>query len=106
MKTNKVLGKLKKEQFYYWRFSVENMRHAETQTKLEERNLALLAKEIEITQLRVALYKNKIGVAQNFAKEAQAAYHKAREEIEKTLGFTLKDTVVDEVTFEVKELEG
>jgi len=106
MSGDKVIAKLKKEQFYFWRFHVESMRHAETVAKLEERNLALLAKEIEITQLRVAMYRGKVQVAHNLSKDAKDAYHKAREEIEKALKISLKDTVIDEVTFEVKQLEG
>lgn len=102
---DKVLGKLTKAQFYFWRYHVEAMKHAETLAKLEEKTMVIMQKEQELTQLRVAIFRNKVQVAQNLAKDAQKSYHKAREEIEKTLGFSIKDTIIDEVSFEVKEIK-
>jgi len=95
---NKIKGKMSEVQFLKWRLAIEQMQHASTKAQLQEKTYSVMGKDMEISRMKVALYRPTVNSAVENAKLAEIAYHKVREELEVELGFTLKDTIVNEIT--------
>jgi hypothetical protein len=64
-----------------------------------------MGKDIEISRLKISLYRETVNSHASNAKLAEIDYHKVREDLEKELGFSLKDTVVNEITFDISEID-
>lgn len=98
-----VIGKFTQLQYYKWKNKILEMFNADHTHKLAEKHFSLLEKDLEIQRLRMLLFKleisNKASVVETIKKE----YNTLREEMEQELGFSLKDTIIDEISLEVKK---
>lgn len=93
------------QQFWEWREKIEEMRHAETQEKVAQLQLALMEKDAEIAKLKTILFKNTIKHHKDAIDLKKRQYEECKAEIEKGLGFSLNGKSIDEITFEIKDLE-
>lgn len=98
-----IIGQLSKEQFYRWRFFIEQLRHGKTQVDLINKTHALMEAQLEVSALRARLHKNVVKEKLDSYEVAKNQYEAERANLEKELGYELKDVVIDEVTFEVKK---
>lgn len=102
---DEVLGKLTAEQYYRWRFVMEEMLHAETKTKMARMQHSAMEKDVELLKMRTALYKHVTKDVEDSAKLKKEQYNKVREELEACAGTALDENIViDDVTFEIKKL--
>jgi hypothetical protein len=99
------LPKLSHAQFYEWRLKIEEMQHAKVQSELLLQKMRGMEKDIEIQTLRLNIYKNSVKAAQELSKLKIDEYQVHRDKLEKELGVSLKNVTIDEVTFEIRELE-
>lgn len=97
-------NKLSKAQYWEWRTTIEEMAHAKS--KLDNKRLmySLMDKDIEILRLKLHIYKEQVELAEKHNGDCKKEYDRCREQLEKDLGRSLKDVVIDDLTFEIKEL--
>ena len=98
-----TIGVLTKEQFYRWRFSIEEMRHAETEVKLVQKSHSLMEAQLEIAALRTSIHKAQVTAKFENFEIAKKQYASEKELLEKELGYSLNDTIINEITLEVKK---
>lgn len=97
--------KIKADQYWEWRTTVEEMGHSETKLKLVRMSHALMEKEIENQRLKSAMYKAQIKAHEEQHNLAKKNYEELKLRIEKKIGQSLNNCVIDDVTFEVKSLD-
>lgn len=97
--------KIKADQYWEWRTTVEEMDHSETKLKLIRMTHALMEKEIENQRLKSAMYKAQIKTQEEQHALAKKNYQELKLRIEKKIGQSLNNCVIDDVTFEVKSLD-
>lgn len=101
----KVVARLTPEQYWEWRTTTCELQLAEKELHLATSQSALLAKELETAQLRLSLHRHTAVVkASGKKEEMEAEYQRFRAELEKKIGTSLSNKVIDE-TFAVKELD-
>jgi len=96
--------KLTGSQYWEWRTTIEEMNHSETKYNLIHTKACLMEKEIEIQKLKLMLFKQSIKNASEAYQNSKKEYDRFKSSLEKELGISLNDKLIDEVTFEVKEL--
>lgn len=79
------------------------MKVAELKCKQNVTQFELMKRDQEIHSLKAAIFKNVVQSSQELADAEKQNYTTFRKELEQTLGFELKDCVIDEVTFEIKK---
>lgn len=101
---DEVIGKLTAEQYYKWRFVMEEMVHWDTRIKLSRMHYSHMEKDIEIQRLKASLHKSIIKDHEASSKLKKDEYEAYRQELEKTLGISLDDAAIDDYTFEIKRI--
>jgi uncharacterized protein YjaG (DUF416 family) len=102
--TRKKTKKLNELQYYKWRLSIEKMQHAETKKKLSENKLRQKELEVQNLTLRTNIFRGVVSQMEEEISVFRREYDTIKEEIEKELGVSLNEKIIDEITFEVKEL--
>ena len=101
----KTLGQLERGDYWLWRHLISEMQLAESKAKIKEQSYAMADKDIEISKLKLAMYKETVKQAGLIAQDAKKAYEEYKLELEQKLGFSFNECVIDDVTFEIKKLE-
>ena len=96
--------KLTPAQYWMWRLTIEEMEHAKTKEKVFRQGLALQLKENENSQLKYGIKTFKLESVTAQTKAAKKEYDNFTASLETELGISLKGKIIDEITFEVKEL--
>lgn len=96
---------LTKEQFLEWRLMIEKMLHSETKLKLQSALLNSMEKDVEIQKLRAMVYKAQVRTAQDENTAMKEEYNAHKKALEDSIGMSLSDCTIDEVTYEVRKLE-
>lgn len=96
---------LTKEQYWKWMHKIEQMKHAETAYRAASLQFGMLEKDLEIQKLRMSLFKNQVQSKKDEIDLKKAEYELIKQELETDLGISLNNTVIDEVSLEVKKLE-
>lgn len=92
-------------QYWEWRTTISEMQTAQAQHKISELELKLMQKDAEIQIARIQLFqKLKVEQSQKSFEAAQAEYKRFKEVLEKDLDVSLNDKIIDEVTFEIKDV--
>lgn len=100
----KVVARLTPEQYWEWRTTTAEMNLADREMDVAAAQATILAKEAEIAKLRMSLHGNTaMPKAKAKKEEATKEYHDFRLALEKKLGVSMADKVIDE-TFAVKDL--
>lgn len=100
-----VIGKLKPEQYWEWRTTISEMECAKHKNVSNELRWEMMLKDIEISKLKTAIYKNTVEASRGMYDKAKEEYEAMKTKIEKDLGISLSGAVIDDTTFEVKKLE-
>lgn len=97
---------LKPEQYWKWRHCIEIMNHNNTKVKLGQLMMSFMDKDVEIQKLKLELYKlNRFKVLEEQAEDSKKEYEALKKEIEQEIGQSLNNCVIDDNTFEVKNLD-
>lgn len=86
------------EQYWKWRLSIEEMKHA--QTRCEVARLRVREKELERT-----VEGHNLKASQREHAHSKEEYTKVKKEIEESLGLSLNDAIIDPYTFQVKHIK-
>ena len=98
------VDKLSPGQYWEWRCTIEEMQHAKTRLEQKRMIQTLMEKEIEIQKLRSMVYKEQVKIEEDKHKTAVAEYDKFKAQLEQSLGRSLNNTAIDDITYEVKDL--
>ena len=96
---------LTEKEYWEWRHSIECMQHAETKLSVKGLQLNMMQKDIEIMQLKHALFKEQYRIAEADVNQSKRDYENIKTAIESRLGESLNGKVIDDVTHEVKAIE-
>jgi hypothetical protein len=102
---DEIVGKLSEAEYYKLALKMEEMQHELAKLKVKEQQTQLLEKDIDIMKLKLALHKQVIIDSRLSFDETKKSYEQFRDELSKTLGFELKDLVIDPYTFEAKKIK-
>ncbi len=92
-------------EYWEWRTTIAEMQIAQLQLRCNELEVKVLAKDAEILATRTKLHSvSAVGGAQKRLDEAKAEYARIKEALEGRLGVSLNKKVIDDVTYEVKDL--
>lgn len=97
--------KLKPEQYWEWRFLINEMYVAEEKLKIGQLQLEMMNKDLEICRLRASLFKNSLQSLDDKKGLTKKDYLEYKERLENELGVSLNNKVIDDISFEVRELE-
>lgn len=92
------------DQYYKYRWNLSEAELAKARLEQKRTKRLLLQKNIEILQLQLRLFSViDFKVVEGEAKAKTHEYNLYVHELEKELGISLKDKLVDDITFEIKE---
>ena len=102
----KVRNALKPVEYWKWKSAILEMQLAKAQLELKENEVKIMAKDIEIAQLKSKVFSGVVVAArQKTADEATNDYFTLKKTLEAAIGQSLDNKVIDELTFEIKDLE-
>jgi hypothetical protein len=101
---DEIVGKLTSEQYFKWRFLMEEMLHWETRMKLSRMHYSHMEKDIEIQRLKANIHKSISKDHEASSKEKKDAYEAYRQQLEAELKISLDDATIDDNTFEVRKI--
>lgn len=105
IKKKGVVGKLTYQQLNNWKTSIYEMHEAKYLAQVAELEFRLMRKDLEISDLRSNLFvKNKLDAANDRVESAKVEYERIKCELEKELGYSLNEKVIDEFSLEIKDL--
>ena len=90
------------EQYWKWRFYLSDIQMKEKMLLAETRQYDILQKELELSRLRAAGFKQGLQIHSDNLVAAKTAYSKLNEELSKEVGVEIKDCIIDEYTYEIK----
>ena len=101
-----VLGKLSGRDYWEWRTTFTEVEVETCKKTIVDLKLQLLQKDLELSQLRIHVYKlTTLKAAEDGLHFTKSEADKWISTLEGRLGFKLKGCIIDDVTFEVKRLE-
>lgn len=101
---DKVIGQLSPEQFWKWQSYLFDVQKKELEYQSEQRYLGMLEKDLEIARLKAMIFKNSLDAKKAQVNSCKEKYAEVISAIEEAAGFKISGNIVDDVTFEVKEL--
>jgi adenine-specific DNA methylase len=94
------------EQYWRWRTSVSEMNEAKKKLQITESEAKVLGQAVEIAKARLQLHiASTVRDARDNANTAKSEYFTYKRELEESLGTSLNGKAIDEITFEVRDLE-
>lgn len=93
------------EEYWKWRLTIEEMQHAEAKLHNIKLTAQVMERDAEIKKLQRQVFGDKIKIFEEKLADAKKEYESQKEALEKGLGFSLNNCVIDDHTFEVKKLE-
>jgi hypothetical protein len=100
-----VKNKLTPAQYWEWRTTISELDVKKEKLESTKLQLQLLQKESELSAVKIQLFlKTRMELASNAVKDAQTEYDRFKGVLEKCVGQTLSNKIIDEITFEIKEV--
>lgn len=99
-----VVSQLSKEEYLEWRLYIEKMFHSEQKVKNKKLQYSLMDKDLELAKMKLFIFKDSIKSEEELYKENKKQYEEFKQLLEEKHGVSFNDTVIDEVSFEVKKL--
>jgi len=97
--------KITQLEYWEWMSSIHRMARKRLEVVQAESEVKILQMEAALKQAQSTIaMKTKVVQSKDEAEEAKKDYLQVKEKIEKRLGITLNDKMIDEVTLEVKEV--
>lgn len=105
MDQNTTGPRLTPAEYWEWRTTIAEMQIAQLNFRVASLEVKLLAKDAEVIAARIKLHSvSAVGGTQKRLDEAKAEYARIKTALEGRLGVSLNQKVIDEVTYEVKDL--
>lgn len=98
-------AKLTNEEFWKWKALIEELLHARSKILLEQRFYEIMGLKLQIDKLKQEMYKEKIHSAKVSYANAEKEYKRYKEELEQKLNRSLNNTVINEISYEVQDME-
>jgi len=97
--------KLTPAQYWEWRTTIVEMQVCKTQLREAELELKLMQKDAELLAVRAMLFaKTKVESLKAANDASKVEYERFKKVLEDSLGETLSGKMIDEVTYEIKDL--
>lgn len=104
-KAGEVRACLTPAEYWEWRTTIAELNCEKQNYYKTEMEFKLLQKDAEIHAVRMQLFqRTRMDAAKDALRNMQTEYERFTGVLEKSLGQSLKNKVIDDVTFEVKEL--
>lgn len=100
-----VIGKLTREEFFYWKASVVNLLYLKESLKTKQLEHTVMARDLEIQRLKFVAFKANVDAQAAQVTIASDEYESVKQLTEQSIGFSLNDCAIDEITFEIKKLD-
>jgi hypothetical protein len=98
--------RLAPHEYWEWRCAISDMSTARKEKDLTEAQLIALRKDIEIASLKARLFELvQIETAKAKLENSTNAYNENKNKLEVVHQISLSGKMIDEVTFEIKELQ-
>jgi 5'-3' exonuclease len=98
--------RLKADEFWQWKYLISEMFKAKKEKELAESQLIALKKDIEIANIKAKLFElSQIETAKDKIETSTKAYSDYKNDLEKVHKISLSGKIIDEVTYEIKELQ-
>jgi hypothetical protein len=92
-------------EYWEWRTTISDMDLAKFRLAKTELEYKLLLKDSELMVARQQLFlKTRMDAARDGVTNAKAEYDRFKGDLEKSLGQSLSGKIIDDVTFEIKDL--
>ena len=96
---------LTSEEYWQWRTTISEMNEAKEKMKCTGLESQVLQSSAELTQCKLQLHRaTSVRNARDNYEAAKSEYHKYKSTLEERLGSTLSGKMIDEFSFEVKDL--
>lgn len=100
--SNRLTG----EQFWQWKHSISEMFKSKKEKELSDAQLIAMRKDIEIATLKAKLFElTQCESSKQKVEDSTKAYNECKSELEKVHKISLSGKIIDEVTYEIKELQ-
>ncbi|MEO5348882.1 MAG: hypothetical protein H7836_04475 [Magnetococcus sp. YQC-3] len=97
--------KLTAAEYWEWRTTIAEMQKGDVKLQHVNAEAQVLRKEAEIVGMRYQLFqKVQVQNAKDQSKLLKEEYDSMKKRLEDRLGFSLNNKMIDEITFEVKDL--
>jgi len=93
------------EQYWHWRFSVEDLNHAKTRLLLYQTQIKLKEALVQKNSVEVSLLREKTKDYIKTVDDTQEEYSTYLEKVENDLGVSLRECIIDPYTYQVKEIK-
>lgn len=97
--------KLRPELYWEWRCTIEELERAKLKEKSVHQEKEIKHRDMEILKLRTALFRTEVSSARQGVIKAQDEYKRMKEKIEKEIGMSLNNCVIDDISYEVKKID-
>lgn len=96
--------KIPSELYWEWRCTIEELKTAKLNEKCIQLEKELKKKEIELYNLNLSRLQEYSILARNKVISAELEYENMKKKIEKKIGMSLNDCIIDATNFEVKKV--
>ena len=96
--------RLKDGQYWKWRLTIEEMQHAATLRDLKQLECKYKELELERGKLELLALREKYQEQVSAVDLAKGEYNSVKSQIEQELGCSLNGCIIDDVTWEVKQI--
>jgi hypothetical protein len=105
MKQSKIRTALSPAEYWEWRTTIQELETHKQKLLNTELQLKLLQKESEIHAVRQQLFqRTRMDAAKNALQQAHSEYERFKGVLEKSLGQSLSNKVIDDITFEIRNV--
>lgn len=92
-------------EYWEWRTTIQELETAKQRMLNAEISLKLMHREAEIHAVRQQLFqRTRMDAAKTELQRAHSEYERFKGVLEKSLGQTLNNKVIDDITFEIRDL--
>lgn len=95
---------LPESMLWEWKWNLSNMRAASMASEAAKLKRDIMAKEKEIMELRLKLFKDVLKAQDSSQSAAKQSYDEMKEKLEEFIGFPLDECVIDDETLEIKKV--
>jgi hypothetical protein len=92
-------------EYWEWRTTISELEASRAKLKSCELELKLLEKDVELLATKAQLFKKtRLSSSQFLVENCNTEYEKFKKNLEDKLGVSLSGKIIDDISFEIKEL--
>lgn len=105
MATKKKENVIDPASYWEYRCTIEELKSSRLNQKRVHLEQEIMNKEIESRKLKLALFRETVRAASKSVQDAEAELEKIKQRLEKELGRSLENCVIDPITYEVRDID-